>query len=382
MEKEILVISDIHGRGDEFKLLIRRILKYIDRYKIILLGDYIGYGKNNIEVIRLLKYLKENADCVILKGNWEDMFYNYIKNKKSSDEFIQSTIEAFVQRGGVKAANELFQNKEALNYYLDLIENMEISHFEEINNKPYIFAHSGINLFKDNVNYWSDLLGEQTEYDLIWNFNFYEDVLNLESMIEEMPYTIVAGHVPTSNILNNGINKNIFNFKNKVIGVDFGASKAAGALGFANLSKPNIPCIYEDVIKSNKTSTKNNNLNPKNLSAKDNGAIIKNNYKEPITTQNILYILANNVNNQVFIGTRSKFINKELLLDDIKKRTSTNTSLGKAIQDIGINNIYIEEIRDIPKLTDDEKKKLVGKILLEINKKSMVEYQNEYIQLV
>lgn len=376
MEKEILVISDIHGRGDEFKLLIRRILKYIDRYKIILLGDYIGYGKNNIEVIRLLKYLKENADCVILKGNWEDMFYNYIKNKKSSDEFIQSTIESFVQRGGVKVANELFQNREALNYYLDLIENMEISHFEEINNKPYIFAHSGINLFKDNANYWSDLLEEQTEYDLIWNFNFYEDVLNLESMIEEMPYTIVAGHVPTSNVLKNGINKNIFNFKNKVIGVDFGASKTAGALGFANLSKPNIPCIYEDVIRSKKTSNKSPEYKKKDSSNKRNLS------KETITKQNIMYILSNTINDQIFIGTRSKAMSKESLLEDIKKRSNSSNNLAKAIQLVGMDNIFIQEIREIPKLDNEEKKKLIGRTLLELGKKSMVEYQNEYIQLV
>ena len=51
MEKEILVLSDIHGRGNELKVIVRKILNRLDNFKIILMGDYIGYGNNNIETL-------------------------------------------------------------------------------------------------------------------------------------------------------------------------------------------------------------------------------------------------------------------------------------------------------------------------------------------
>lgn len=249
MSKEVLVISDIHGRGDEFKLLIRRILRYIDRYKIILLGDYIGYGKNNLEVIRMLNYLKNNSDCIILKGNWEDMFYSYVRYKKSTDEVIQSKIKAFIHRGGVNSANEIFSNRAALNYYMDLIETMPSYHIENINDDDYVFAHSGIELYKEEVTNYYDLLDAQNDFDLLWNFNFYEEIEDYSIILEDLPFKIVAGHVPTANILQIKENENIFCFEDKVIGVDFGASKSKGSLGFVNISREGLPCIFEKVIK-------------------------------------------------------------------------------------------------------------------------------------
>lgn len=104
----------------------------------------------------------------------------------------------------------------------------------------------------------------------------------------------------------------------------------------------------------------------------------------PTSEQNntILYILANKINENVFVGTRNTTMTKDELLLDIKKRINPRNSLSKEILSIGIENIYIEEIREIPKLDSEEKKKLIGETLNSLGRKSMVEYQNKYVELI
>lgn len=248
MGKEILVISDIHGRGEEFKYLVRRLIRYMDRYKIILLGDYIGYGTDNLLVIKVLKYLKENCDCIVLKGNWEDMLYLYVKEKRNTDSAVQSKISDFIQRGGVKTANELFGDRKTMNYFLELIELMPSCCIEKINNIPYIFAHSGIDVFKhsDGMKTLEDLLSNQDEEDLLWNFDFYSNMMHYQKALKDMPFNIVAGHVPTIS-LNPDNPKAVYGISDKVFSVDFGASRESGAIGIVDFSKESLPCIFQDV---------------------------------------------------------------------------------------------------------------------------------------
>lgn len=97
--------------------------------------------------------------------------------------------------------------------------------------------------------------------------------------------------------------------------------------------------------------------------------------------KNILYVLANTVNEKIFIGTRNTNMTVVELLEDIKKRSQGTNSLSKAIQSVGQDNIYIREVREIPQLDSYEKHKLIGQILRDLDKKSMVSYQNNYKNL-
>lgn len=249
MGKDVLVISDIHGRGNELKLIIEKIKNRLDEFKIILLGDYIGYGKSNLEVIKMLKFLKENSDCVILKGNWEDMFYTYLRNKKSEDDIDLLKIQSFRERGGIDVKRELFEDKKMLNYYMNLIEKMPLIHTEMINKELFLFAHSGIDLFKNDTNSetWRDLINSQDEQDLLWNFNFYNNMKENSSLLESLTFKIVSGHVPTQ-VLDKSNNSGIYNLKDKILGVDFGASRKNGKLGLVNLSKEKFPICYQNVL--------------------------------------------------------------------------------------------------------------------------------------
>jgi len=68
-------MSDIHGCYNEFK----QMLKYIDfnhNDLLILLGDYIDRGTQNIEMINWIK--DHNKNQIILRGNHEEEFINNI----------------------------------------------------------------------------------------------------------------------------------------------------------------------------------------------------------------------------------------------------------------------------------------------------------------
>ncbi len=48
-----IVISNIHGRYDEFIYLLSKCSDYLKAgYKIVLLGDYIGYGNQSKETVK------------------------------------------------------------------------------------------------------------------------------------------------------------------------------------------------------------------------------------------------------------------------------------------------------------------------------------------
>lgn len=249
--EEILVISDVHGRGCELKTIIQKLYKRLDKFKFILMGDYIGYGRNNLEVIKMIQFLRKNSNCVVLKGNWEDMFFSVINHSDSEDASIQSKIKAFEKRGGLSAKYELMRNKKVLDTYLRLIEEMPLFNIEKINNIPYVFAHSGINILRlledRSIKTFDDLLSKQTEPELIWNFDFFKSCLLYSDLVEAIPFKIVAGHTPVQ-ILNGTGEIKLYNLMDKIYGVDFGASRKSGKLGVVNFSKPNPISYTEDLI--------------------------------------------------------------------------------------------------------------------------------------
>lgn len=247
MHKNIYAISDIHGRGDEFEILLHKLSEELKNSQIILLGDYIGYGKNNLKVISLIKKLKEENDVIVLKGNWEDMFYTTVKKSTSLDPNDEAKINAFKSRGGNRILRELHKDTDLLEYFLSLIENMEPCYYDESN--KILFVHAGVDFRKlkmchGNLNLFFDL---QEEEDLIWNFDFYPTVVENSDMISKMPFSIVTGHIPISMLDPNKHNE-CFTFADKVICIDFGASRKNGQLGIVNILDKHKKAYTQDIL--------------------------------------------------------------------------------------------------------------------------------------
>lgn len=228
-----IVISDIHGRFHELDYLLKKYDSHIQNgYKLVLLGDYVGYGNMNSEVVKKLIHLSENDRVIILKGSWEDIIYRAYRPESIHEADKHKKL--IINKGSYLPLFELVNDKKLLEEFLDLIENMKPYHIDG----RYLFAHSGVDFrIWERCSSFEMFMLHHSESHYIWNDEFYENYLRMYFMnptfLETFRYTVVSGHVPTYTI-----NPAIRNFKEpnpfvwgKVIGVNFGAFSKEGRLG-------------------------------------------------------------------------------------------------------------------------------------------------------
>lgn len=75
-----VIVNDVHANSTALKEFIIG-LQNINFDKLIFLGDALTYGVNVKETIDLLHQLKEKYDCVFIKGNHEQIYFDYQNNK-------------------------------------------------------------------------------------------------------------------------------------------------------------------------------------------------------------------------------------------------------------------------------------------------------------
>ena len=211
----IYAMSDIHGCFNE----LEENMQFVDLSgdnKIIFLGDYIDYGKQSYKVLEYIKSLQEEYGedkVIVLKGNHEAMFLEWIDDFSGSDEFqlealaIDSwlktdseqrfnTFRTFITREELeeyetfcRKASGVEMNKRAVEIinskYADLIQwicNMP-SFYET---KSQVFVHAGVD--EEAGEYWMWGSGDEV---FLWKFPARRG-----GFIK----TIVAGHVGTGDI--------------------------------------------------------------------------------------------------------------------------------------------------------------------------------------
>ena len=92
---KFIVVNDIHANSTALKKF-SKILLNLDFDKLIFLGDLLSYGVNIKETIGLMNKLAERYDCIFIKGNHEQIYFDYQNNQdyqyKSFPEFILESI--------------------------------------------------------------------------------------------------------------------------------------------------------------------------------------------------------------------------------------------------------------------------------------------------
>ena len=131
------VIGDIHGGLKGLQQILNRCnLKKED--KIIFLGDYVDGWSESDTVIDYLITLKDNQNCVFLRGNHDDLLLNYLKTKQFNKEWFQhggeSTIEAYQ-----KVDSKTIQN------HIEFLESLQDYYIDETNR---LFIHAGFTNLK------------------------------------------------------------------------------------------------------------------------------------------------------------------------------------------------------------------------------------------
>lgn len=219
--KKLIAISDIHGRYDALRSLpLERFLE--SGYKVLFMGDYVGYGKQCVEVIEYLLALKDRYKdkVIILYGNWEDMLMTALFSTERDER--DTMIKIMYSRGFSNEFKRIKQNKDKAKKLQDC---MLMSYIDE----DYCFTHAGINsgivdLPKVKL---EDIVKVSSKEDILWSMDFLED--DAEE-IWRNDLRFVVGHVPVTKLNSDGKAKPFVN--GVAIGIDFGASSVKGCLGY------------------------------------------------------------------------------------------------------------------------------------------------------
>src|SRR5690554_7165762 len=77
-----LVIGDIHGGLLALKELLEKASVTCED-RLIFLGDYVDGWSQSAETISFLIELQDKMNCVFIRGNHDELLYNYLDRKST-----------------------------------------------------------------------------------------------------------------------------------------------------------------------------------------------------------------------------------------------------------------------------------------------------------
>lgn len=77
-DRRVLVTSDIHGHCDQLRQLLEKACYEPDNDALIIVGDMLEKGWQNLETLRMVMRLSENGEVYTLIGNADLTLYNFL----------------------------------------------------------------------------------------------------------------------------------------------------------------------------------------------------------------------------------------------------------------------------------------------------------------
>lgn len=231
---KIFVMSNIHGRYEEMKEIMRQVDEEMDLDSfdhILFLGDYIGYGRKNEEVIQFLMELKQSRNNVLLlKGDWEEALYQ-TERGNTQEERLEG-FRLFVQHGQADVVNYLRIDPIFLHEWLEEINKMPLAYVVE----DYFFCHSGLNFeYMQEVETLEEFVLQIQHEKHLWTvgneYSYYQFCEKYDASY--FPFHIVMGQTPIHQIAGDAITTKYnrpFLYRNLYC-IDFGAMYHDGRLG-------------------------------------------------------------------------------------------------------------------------------------------------------
>ncbi len=193
--RRIIAISDIHGGAELFDKLLAQLALQPDDL-LVLMGDYVNKGPNSLAVLRRVMALAKRPNTVILAGNHE-YFVRYLIRHPSRRakliDFLQQwhyhTIlhemcRELVEEGVALAADSAAlcdQLYAAYQTEFEFMENLAIL----LEGESHIFVHAGY----------------ESHYELPNDYDGYVKYDDYASLTGYQAKTVVVGHWPISNML-------------------------------------------------------------------------------------------------------------------------------------------------------------------------------------
>lgn len=234
----LIAISDIHGHLDRFKELLRKVnYDPVEDY-LVIIGDFVEKGDQVLETIHFLMTLSQFPKCYILMGNCEWALSALLTIPEISGE-IPKYLKRNPKNGIIRDLynKHHFQDGHETPLGIQKIMSEELhQELKFISHLPttllfndYLFVHAGV---EPRDNYKQCGLSSYLEMQ-----RFYE-------LGHTLPYTVIVGHLPTSNYYPRAINNDIIlDTQKKIICID-------GGTGVKPISQLNALIIsrYKDEI--------------------------------------------------------------------------------------------------------------------------------------
>lgn len=182
----ILAISDIHGENQRFQSLLKQTQYDPAGDLLIICGDMIDRGPENLEVLKTCLMLQAQG-AVLLKGNHEQFLEQSVIEMIESDSWRKKPSENLYNWVKYNGGATMFEEIETLApgklaEILQFVRSLPLY----FSTGKFLFSHSGANTRKP--------IEKNTEDDLVW-------------MEDRFPYCpaykgkiLVFGHIPTWNL--------------------------------------------------------------------------------------------------------------------------------------------------------------------------------------
>lgn len=170
------VMSDIHGCYTEFIEMINTI-HFNDNDQLYILGDIFDRGPQPLKV---LDYIMDKENIIMIKGNHEKLFQDSIKNNDYTLWYLN---------GGYVTHSQLEERgkEEVLKVY-NYIRNLPLIKVVD----KFIMVHAGLEKYDDSLEL--DQFLTQEESTCIWSRS------NIGNEKKYRDYTVICGHTPVQNI--------------------------------------------------------------------------------------------------------------------------------------------------------------------------------------
>lgn len=150
------VIGDIHGGLKALKQVLQKV-EFSTKDKFIFLGDYVDGWSQSAETVSFLINFSETFSCIFLRGNHDELLYDFLKHDKARKMWLQHGGESSIKSYASLSEKELEQ-------HIRFFENLE-NYYIDSENRLYCHAgfthHKGPEYeFYSNTVYWDRSLWE------------------------------------------------------------------------------------------------------------------------------------------------------------------------------------------------------------------------------
>lgn len=212
MRKKLFIVSDIHGFYTELKDGLKEAGydEKNDNHLLIVCGDIFDRGRENVEVYKYLKRLSDEGKAMVLKGNHDQMFINYLDGTSLTpfNYIYNGTDETFADFLHETAPFEswsILTNNEAtwqtFSNWLSIARRKINKEYPELlqwlkdrlyycETKNYIFTHGAIDTETQD---WH-------EPNIPWKELVWDNGSFFEKHIANTSKTVVIGHFGTSHL--------------------------------------------------------------------------------------------------------------------------------------------------------------------------------------